>query len=213
MFGLFFFHSLRRINEEKPPRTIPGSAGRWVSCPGKVTRLKASLRRSTLLGSEQQRRQKCCEKKLPFPAGLNASWKSANPTVLIFSETPFSLASSPPPFLSWSHYTPMKPPCINPSIIGTTFQKLGANKESPSQKMGREPGGAKGRGQLTQPGAAGAHGTVSTSPSFSSPFLSSPHPKAASGLSGRPISVSFLCHFTHSAFPGRAEGTFDSAAS
>lgn len=204
MFGLFFFHSLRRINEEKPLRTIPGSAGRWVSCPGKVTRLKASLRRSILLRSEQQRRQKCWEKKLPFPAGLNASWKSANPTVLIFSETPFSLPSSPPPFLSWLHYTPMKPPCINLSIIGKTFQKLETDKESPSQKMGREPG-AKGRGQLTQPGAAGAHGTVSTSPSFSSPFLSSPHPKAASGLSGRPISMSFFVSF-HSLSVSRQSG-------
>lgn len=44
--------------------------------------------------------QKCWKKKFPFPAGLNAPGKSVNPTVLIFSETPFSLPSSPLPFLS-----------------------------------------------------------------------------------------------------------------
>lgn len=96
--------------------------------------------------------------------------------------------------------SPIEPVCIDRSInYGKEILKidqLRANKESPSpcSRGPAQPGG-EGWGQLTQLQRDGAampvrHGTarqgsaVSASPSFSSQFLSSPHPKAALGLIG-----------------------------
>lgn len=55
------------------------------------------------------------------------------------------------------------------------------------------PAGRRGDAGTAQHGAARRESAVSTSPSFSSQFLSSPHPKAALGLIGEAnLSVVFV---------------------
>lgn len=126
--------------------------------------------------------------------------------------------------------SPIEPVCIDRSInYGKEMLKIGqlrANKESPhpraaggqpsqEAKDGDNSPSSGGTAQRCQYGTArrGKGARLARLPPFLRSFCPPLTQKRPSGLSGRPISVSFLCNFTHSAFPGRAEGTFDSAAS